>query len=128
MREWAVSSGVVSRSLWVWACWIHRRHGRRIGVSAVRSGDGCAPWLVGTRVSPAPAPMWGEAVRCLGIHPPRTSVVGMERYGHSNSWAHSHASTRTSGGVMPDIELATVAVSEPHAASFKQRISPSRSP
>ncbi len=92
------------------------------------SGGVGAPWLVGTRLSPAPAPMGGEAVRCLGIHSPRTSVVGMERYGHSNSWAHSHASTRTTGGVMPDIELAAVAVSEPHAASRRQRISPSRIP
>ena len=55
-------------------------------------------------------------------------VVGMERYGHSNSWAQSHASTRTRGGVMPDSELAAVAVSEPHAASWRQRISPSRIP
>ena len=47
MREWVVSSGVVSRSLW-WvgaldtptACSADR------GL-AVRSGDGCAPWLVG---------------------------------------------------------------------------------
>jgi hypothetical protein len=55
-------------------------------------------------------------------------VVGMERYGHSNSWAHSHASTRTTGGVMPDSELAAVAVSEPHAAFSRQRISPWRIP
>ncbi len=34
-------------------------------------GDRCSKgW--GTRLLPAPAPMWGEAVRCLGIHPPRT--------------------------------------------------------
>jgi glycine cleavage system aminomethyltransferase T len=56
------------------------------------------------------------------------NVVGMERYGHSNDWAHSHTSTRTTGGVMPNSELAAVAVSEPHAASFKQRISQSRIP
>ncbi len=52
----------------------------------------------------------------------------LETYGHSTSWAHSHASTHTRGGVMPDIELAAVAMSEPHAASFRQQISPSRSP
>ena len=57
------------------------------------------------------------------------SVVGMERYGHSNElgsitcvdphhrWGHAVIG-----------ELAAVAVSEPHAASRRQRISPSRIP
>ncbi|MCH7901973.1 MAG: hypothetical protein IH818_13870 [Acidobacteria bacterium] len=80
-------------------------------------------------MSPAPTPMWGEAVRCLGIHPPRTNVVGMERYGHSNYWAQSHASTRTGWwGHVVIGELAAVVVSEPHAVSVRQRISPSRIP
>jgi hypothetical protein len=128
MREWAVSRALFRVLA---GGWTRRRpdiKGRRIGDRLVSSGSGDAPRWVGHGCRRL-QPRWrGEAVRRLGIHSPRTNVVGMERYGHSNSWAHSHASTRTSGGVMADSELAAIAVSEPHAASRRQRISPSRIP
>jgi hypothetical protein len=72
--------------------------------------DGWWCWWVR---GPAPVPGVGEAVRCLGIHPPRTwGVVCMERYGLSDCWAQSHMSARTTGGVMPMGELAAVTVPE----------------
>jgi hypothetical protein len=60
----------------------------RVGGSTLLfgSGDDDAPWLIRTRLSPAPTPMWGEAVRCLGIHPPRTRW-----------WAWSGTATATAG-------------------------------
>jgi len=87
-------------------------------------------WLGGGLLRPL---LWGEAVRCLGIHPLRTRRVGwwhgalrLQRFG----WAQSLMSTRTEGGVMPLGELAADAVPEPcYAASLlRQRISPSRIP
>ena len=56
----------------------------RIGCSGEEMSG--APWWVGTRLSPAPTPMGGEAVRCLGIHPPRTMW-----------WAWSGTATATAG-------------------------------
>jgi hypothetical protein len=77
MREWAVSRGV-------WARWFAG------GVGG--SGGGWCGYGGLLRF-----PAWGEAVRCLGIHPPRTLrwVVCMERYGLSDCWAQSLMSTRT---------------------------------
>ena len=81
---------------------------------------------------PAPVPVWGEAVRCLGIHPLRTRrgrVVCMERYGHSISWAQSHISTRTRMWGHADKRARSWRCARTvHAASLRQRISPSRSP
>ena len=111
--------------------------GGRVGETDGRlggSGIGCQVrrWLCslvgGDTVVAGSSPDGGRGGSVPGHSSATHNVVGMERYGHSNSWAHSHASTRTTGGVMPNSELATVAVSEPHAASFKQRISPSRIP
>jgi len=80
------------------------------------------------------SPEWGEAVRCLGIHPLRTRqgrVVCMERYGHSvqlgsitcldphQRWRWGHAVRRARNWRC----ARTV-----HAALSRQRISPSRIP
>ena len=96
--------------------------------SVVQVTAGGGPWLVGDTVVAGSSPDGGQGGSVPGHSSATHNVVGMERYGHSNDWAHSHTSTRTTGGVMPNSELAAVAVSEPHAASFKQRISPSRIP
>ena len=73
MRERAVSRGVVSRSSWSAARWKIRRQDRRLGDRLFKSSQVVVVlgWW-GTRLLPAPAPMGGKAVRCLGIHPPRT--------------------------------------------------------
>ena len=128
MREWAVSSGVVSRSWW----WVGALEGPT--ACSTDSGIGCqvTRWwcslVGGDTVVAGSSPDVGRGGSVPGHSSATHNVVGMERYGHSNSWTHSHASTRTTGGVMPNSELATIAVSEPHAASCRQRISPSRIP
>jgi hypothetical protein len=105
-----------------------RWQGRRNRFKYSGQGEWWCSLVVGDTVVAGSSPDGGRGGSVPGHSSATHNVVGMERYGHSNDWAHSHASTRTTGGVMPNSELAAFAVSEPHAASFKQRISPSRIP
>ena len=112
MRERAVSRGLFRVLRGGWA----RRKGPMSGSAGrgwvVRVRDEVGPPGVRDTVVAGSSPDGGRG----GLVPGHSSathrvVVGMERYGHSNNWAHSHASTRTTGGVLSYSELATVSAS-----------------